>query len=414
MADRWFYAVGEERRGPVEKDELLRMIAEGRLRRTTLVWTRSLTDWAPAGELAELKKADWPSAADETTPLAPQRKSKSKSGAAEAPSASAGEIFKGIGRKISNLADLPTISRMPVRQILVGGLSRATRAEDMEETFAVGTPSTTPKLPAVEDGWPTPRVFWRVLLGAIGAYVLLRIGITAFQNANLLPGLAVIGSFVVPLAVVILFFELNTPKNVSVYQVGKLVLLGGALSLLLSSALARVLPGSGVGDLVPAMLGSALEETAKALALLIVVGNARYRWQLNGLLFGAAVGAGFAGFESAGHVFTLTASMDEALRMVDLRGLLAPGGQVIWTAIVGSAIWKAKGDKPFQFGMLVHPVVIRRWAIAVVLHGLWDTAIGPPWVKWTVLAVAGWYIVLGIVTQALDEVAAAKKKTAAA
>ena len=140
----------------------------------------------------------------------------------------------------------------------------------------------------------------------------------------------------------------------------------------------------------------------------------RYRWQLNGLLLGAAVGAGFAGFESAGYAFNLASSVDEALSMIHLRGILAPGGHVIWTAMIGSAIWKVKGDKPFQFGMLLAPVVIRRWAIAVVLHGLWDTAIRPPWIKWVVLSVAGWYIVLGIVTQALDEVAAAKKKAAAA
>ena len=410
MADRWFYAVGEERRGPVEKDEVLKMIADGRLRRTTLVWTRSLTDWAPAGELAELKEADWPAPrGEDTVPTVPKKKK-----AAEAPSPSAGQILHGIGKKISDFADLPTISRMPVRQILIGGLSRATKAEDMEETFAVGTPSTTPPLSAVEDGWPTPRVFWRVLFGAIGTYVLLRIGITEFKNPNFFPGLVVIGSFVVPLAVVILFFELNTPRNVSVYQVGKLLLLGGALSLILTSVLSKVLPGSGAGDLLPAMLTGVLEETGKALALLIVVGNMRYRWQLNGLLLGAAVGAGFAGFESAGYAFNLASSVDEALSMIHLRGILAPGGHVIWTAMIGSAIWKVKGDKPFQFGMLFAPVVIRRWAIAVVLHGLWDTAIRPPWIKWVVLSVAGWYIVLGIVTQALDEVAAAKKKAAAA
>jgi len=410
MADRWFYAVGEERRGPVEKDEVLKMIADGRLRRTTLVWTRSLTDWAPAGELAELKDAGWPAPrGEDTVPTVPKKKM-----AAAKPSPSAGQILHGIGKKISDFADLPTISRMPVRQILIGGLSRATKAEEMEETFAVGTPSTTPPLSAVEDGWPTPRVFWRVLLGAIGTYLLLRIGITEFKNPNFFPGLVVIGSFVVPLAVVILFFELNTPRNVSVYQVGKLLLLGGALSLILTSVLLKALPGSGAGDLLPAMLTGVLEETGKALALLIVVGNMRYRWQLNGLLLGAAVGAGFAGFESAGYAFNLASSVDEALTMIHLRGILAPGGHVIWTAMIGSAIWKVKGDKPFQFGMLLAPVVIRRWVIAVVLHGLWDTAIRPPWIKWVVLSVAGWYIVLGIVTQALDEVAAAKKKAAAA
>ena len=407
MSDRWFYAVGEERRGPVERDELLKMIADGRLRRTTLVWTRSLTDWTAAGELAELQDAPWPAKGEDTVPTLPGRK-------ATAAGPSAGEILHGIGKKLSDFADLPTLSRMPVRQILIGGLSRATKAEEMEETFAVGTPATTPKQADVEEGWPTPRVFWRVLLGAIATYVLLRIGITEFRNPNFFPGLVVIGSFVVPLAVVILFFELNTPKNVSVYQVGKLLLLGGALSLILTSVLGKVLPGSGVGGIVPALLTGVLEETGKMLALLIVVGNVRYRWQLNGLLFGAAVGAGFAGFESAGYAFHVAASIDETFTMINLRGLLAPGGHVIWTAMIGSAIWRVKGDKPFQLNMLFAPVVVRRWAIAVVLHGLWDTNIRPPWVKWLVLSVAGWYIVLGIVTQALDEVAAAKKKVAAA
>ncbi len=413
MADRWFYAVGEERRGPVEKDELLRMIADGKLRRTTLVWTRTLTDWAPAGEVAELADAPWPKGAarDETVP---PETTKGKAPAAAGPKISGGEILRGIGRKLSDLADLPTISRMPVREILVGGLSRKTGAEDMEETFAVGTPSTTPPLAAVADGWPTPRVFWRVLFGAIATYVLLRLGITEFRNPNFFPGLVVIGSFVVPLAVVILFFELNTPKNVSVYQVGKLLLLGGALSLILTSVLGKILPGSGVGDIVPALLTGVLEETGKALALLIVVGNLRYRWQLNGLLFGAAIGAGFAGFESAGYAFNMASSISEAFSVINLRGMLAPGGHVIWTAMVGSAIWKAKGDRPFQVGMLLAPVVVRRWAIAVVLHGLWDTAIQPHWVKWTVLSIAGWYLILGIVTQGLDEVAEARKKAAAA
>jgi RsiW-degrading membrane proteinase PrsW (M82 family) len=411
MADRWFYAVGEERRGPVEKDELARMIADGKLRKTTLVWTRTLTDWAPAGEVAELADAPWPAAADKDDTV-PTGRTTTK-GASAGPNISAGEVLRGIGRKLSDLADLPTISRMPVREILVGGLSLKTKAEDMEETFAVGTPSTTPPLSAVADGWPTPRVFWRVLFGAIATYVLLRIGITEFRNPTFFPGLVVIGSFVVPLSVVILFFELNTPKNVSVYQVGKLLLLGGALSLVLTSVLARILPGSGVGDLVPALLTGVLEETGKALALLIVVGNRRYRWQLNGLLFGAAVGAGFAGFESAGYAFNLASTFNEAFSVINLRGLLAPGGHVIWTAMVGSAIWKVKGDRPFKAGMLLAPVVVRRWAIAVILHGLWDTAIKPPYVKWAILSIAGWYLILGILTQALDQVAEAKKKAAA-
>jgi RsiW-degrading membrane proteinase PrsW (M82 family) len=397
MADRWFYAVGEERRGPVEKDELLRMIAEGRLRRTTLVWTKTLADWTPAGELAELNSAEWPAPAgsEDTQPTAVTRKKR----AFEAPSA--GRILQGIGRKITDFAELSTISRVPVRRILVGGFSRAGKAGELEETFAVGTASTTPGITEIEDGWPTPRIFWRVLVGALAAWLLLRIGLGGSDHS----GSLVIGSFVVPLAVVILLFELNTPKNVSVYQVGKLLFAGGALALVLGLLLARTFFA---GNVLAMVLAAVVVEAAKALTLLLVVRQPRYRWQLNGLLFGAAVGAGFAGFGSVGYGFPTPASAGTL--GVHAHGLLTPAAHVVWTAIVGSAIWKAKGDKPFRFGMLLAPVVLRRSGIAVAFHSLWDMALGPAWVRWVVLSIAGWYIVLGIVTQAIDEVAAAKKQ----
>jgi RsiW-degrading membrane proteinase PrsW (M82 family) len=408
VTDRWFYAVGEERRGPVDREALVRMIQEGSLRRASLVWTKGLADWAPAGEVAALHEAPWPgsSAAEETVPPVHE-------GAAPSSGASAGDLLHGLGRKLSDLADLPTISRMPVREILVGGLSKATKAEDMEETFAVGTLSTTPPLAEIASGWPVPRIFWRVLGGTLATYFLLRLGVSEFHNANFYPGLIVVGSFVMPLAVVILFFELNTPRNVSVYQAGKLLLLGGAMSLIATSVLSRILPGSGVGAFFPALLTGAIEETGKALVLLLVVGKPRYRWQLNGLLFGAAVGAGFAGFESAGYAFRMANSLDQTFSVIQMRGMLAPAGHVIWTAMIGSAIWRAKGDKPFETAMLFSPVVVRRWTIAVVLHGLWDTDLNPVLVKCAVLGVIGWYLVLGIITQGLDEVEIVKKRAAA-
>jgi len=217
---------------------------------------------------------------------------------------------------------------------------------------------------------------------------------------------------------VVLFFELNTPRNVSVYQVGKMLLLGGALSLVTTVFLFGVIPGSGVGSLVPAVLTGVTEETGKALALLIVLGSRRYRWQLNGLLLGAAVGAGFAGFESAGYALRAALgqrSIDAAVESITVRALLAPGGHVIWTAMIGSALWRVKGDRPFALSMLFHRDVVRRWAIAVVLHGLWDADLFVnPYLKSLVLVVVGWYVVLAILKQALAEVEAARAPVAAA
>ena len=135
-----------------------------------------------------------------------------------------------------------------------------------------------------------------------------------------------------------------------------------------------------------------------------MVRQPRYKWQLNGLLFGAAVGAGFAGFESAGYALRalFAGGWSGVLDSITIRALLSPGGHVIWTAMVGSALWRVKGDRPFATSMLTHPDVVRRWGIAVVLHGLWDAdLLVHPYLKLLVLVVVGWYVVLAILKQAL-------------
>jgi RsiW-degrading membrane proteinase PrsW (M82 family) len=401
MSDEWYYADKTQPRGPVARDRLEGLVREGKIERATLVWRAGLGAWVPASEVAGLfPPADPSAAADPGPPPVPEAAARGRG------------LLGGIGARISEVADLPTISTVPVRDILVGGLAKRTRAEEIEEAFAVGTRGTTPDLVSIPGGWPTPRVFWRVLGGALATYFLLRIGLTHFGNVNFFPGMIVIGSFVVPFSVVVLFFELNAPRNVSVYQVTKMLMLGGAFSLFGTLFLFTFIPGAGVGNVFAAML-TGIGEAGKALALLLAVGIAGYRWQLNGLLLGAAVGAGFAGFESAGYAFriALQKGLGPALDNIMLRGLLAPGGHVIWTAMVGAAIWQVKGDRPFRIGMLAQKVVVRRFLVAVVLHGLWDSDFGLiPWqIKIAVLVVVGWYVIMAVLRQALAEVEEAKK-----
>jgi RsiW-degrading membrane proteinase PrsW (M82 family) len=394
MAEQWYYVVNGQRRGPVDSAALSALAREGLLDRTALVWREGLPDWTEASRFSEIFPASSP-------PPLPVPKG----------------FLGGIGAKISTASELPTISGMPIREILIGGLQKKTGYEDIEEEFIVGTRSTTPGLATVDTAWPTPRVFWRILAGALATYFLLYLGITRFGNSNFIPGLIVIGSFVVPFSVVVLFFELNVPKNVSLYQVGKMLMLGGALSLIATMFLFDFIPGSGVGAIIPALLTGVVEETGKSLALLIVAFSARYRFQLNGLLFGAAVGAGFAGFESAGYALNAAfdGGMDAAIGSITLRALLSPGGHVIWTAMVGSAIWRVKKDRPFRLDMLFHRDVLRRWGIAVILHGLWDSdLVVHPYIQLAILLVVGWYIVLAILKQGLEEVAEAKRAIGAA
>lgn len=404
MNGQWYYVQNGAPAGPVAADVLVRLVADGTVQVTTYIWQEGMPAWLPAGEVPGLLPPPPP-------PLAMPLPA--------VPPPSGRSILGEIGVNISRAAEVPTLSGVPIREVLLGGLQPGVTTSHIEDLFIVGTETTTPPLAAVPSGWPTPRVFWRIFFGAMATYLLLLLGLRQFENTNFLPGMIVIGSFVVPLSVVVLFFELNVPRNVSIYQVGKMILLGGALSLVVTMVVGAIVPFDGVGHIIPAMLTGVVEELGKGLVLLIIVGSLRYAYQLNGLLFGAAVGAGFAGFESAGYAFNLalaTSTVEAATTNILIRGLLAPGGHVIWTAMIASAIWKVKGSRPFEIGMLFHPVVLRRFAVAVVLHGLWDTDVWllHPILWCTLLLVLGWYIVFGILKQSLAEVAEAKQAAEAA
>lgn len=420
----WFYLAGDAQKGPVAIVRLQELGRTGEVTRATLVWKDGLPGWGPAGAIPELTAllpvAPPPPPGRPTPPPVPKGASPRRS------------LLGGIGAKISEVTDLPTISNVPIRDILIGGIDQAAKAkeDEVEDEFAVGTRATTPPLSEVQTGWPRARTSWRILAASVLTYVALRFGISQWGNTNFIPGMAFVGSFVVPFSVVILFFELNTPRNVSIYQVVKMTALGGALSLISTMLVFQFISGSGTGDLIPALLTGVGEETGKMLALLLVVGVVRYRWQLNGVLFGAAVGAGFAGFESAGYAFNVgyrsfvlaatkggyaigdsfAYGLKEAIDNITLRGLLAPGGHVIWTAMIGSAIWKVKGDRKFSVAMLFDRTVMRRWGIAVVLHGLWDADFRfvNTWLQEGVLIVVGWYIVFAILKDAFAEIEAAK------
>lgn len=408
MQQDWFYAIGGTRSGPISLDELRALARSGRVGPSDLVWTSGMAEWRAARETPEA----WSANADallQPPPLKPSR-------AEQVPAVRRGGFFKDIAAQVSDMADLPTISDVPIRGILLGGLgAKSAQEPSIEEVFAAGVPRTTPALADVPSGWPRPRAFWHILFGAIGAYVLLVVGARVFGNPFFWPGLLVVGSFATPLAVVVLFLELNAPRNVSIYQVGRQILLGGALSLIAVLVIGLFIP-SGAGEALPAFLTGFVEETAKVLPLLWVARDRRYRWQINGLLLGAAVGAGFAGFESAGYSFvTAQNSSADGLSLLQLRGLLAPGGHVIWCALVGAALWRVKGDRDFEIPMLFAPVVLKRLAVVIALHGLWDTDLGlyipfgslgffgvtPLHIA---LILVGWYLVFGAVKQSLREV----------
>jgi hypothetical protein len=121
-----------------------------------------------------------------------------------------------------------------------------------------------------------------------------------------------------------------------------------------------------------------IEEAAKLAALGLVAWRLPRYTMRDGIVFGAAVGFGFAALETAGYAFNAMFTMQglslESLVQTEiLRGVLTPVGHGLWTAIVGGALFAAAASR----GRLRLTGAVLGWYVLVaLLHGLWDASRG--------------------------------------
>jgi protease PrsW len=324
-------------------------------------------------------------------------------------------------------------------------------AEEVEEYMMVGSSRTTPPIELVQTGWPKPWMFFRLLMTFVIAAVALYFvwDFMVLEGQNMIPPIMIMGAFAMPLATLVFLFEMNTPRNVSVVEVAKLFVIGGVAGVCMAMLEYQIKAISN--------LPGPVEETAKLAAVLLVARSVRYKYQLNGILFGAAVGAGFACFETCGYAlssgFNLAVISELLKGQIDLanamqaaqqaasqaaqqavqqalaeiqqawkdlmgamvnelltRGVLAPFGHVVWTAIAAGAFWRVKQDKATSFAMLLDKHFLMAFAIPVILHTIWDSplAFGSnsklSYLSGAVLGVVAWYVLFTMIQQGLRQV----------
>jgi protease PrsW len=312
------------------------------------------------------------------------------------------QLANKLSQRITNAAGVEQLEGFKLGEMFSEVFKKHTD-DEVEAYFTVGTAETIPDILDVDTTWPRPWVFLRIFGGAMLVYMGFVQAWQNFQAINLIPGAIVVGSFVVPLSVLIFFFETNVRRNVSLYQVIKLLFFGGILSLIFSLILFRFIAINALG----ASVAGLVEEPGKLLALLLVIYIPKYKYTLNGLLFGAAVGTGFAAFESAGYALTIGITSGKPQLIFDiilLRGMLAPFAHIVWTAMSAAALWKVKGDRPFELGMLQDSRFLRVFGIAVFLHMLWNSPIELPlYGKYVGLGFVAWVVILALIQDGLKQ-----------
>ncbi|QCU73148.1 PrsW family intramembrane metalloprotease [Pseudoalteromonas distincta] len=294
-------------------------------------------------------------------------------------------------------------------KLLFSDVFKKRNDEELEEYYSVGTMTTTPDINEITSEFPRPWLFIRLFGLMLLTYFGFIYSFEYWENIKLLPGLIFVGTFAMPLSVLVFFFETNVPRNVSLIKVFKLVLQGGILSLIFSLLMFQLT--SDLNWLGPPVAGLA-EEPGKLIALLLIANAVRYPYILNGLLFGAAVGCGFGSFESAGYAFEILLSQNytSMIDNINLRGVLSPFGHIIWTGMIGAALWKVKQGRPFMISMLFEYTFVRVFLIATLSHMLWNSGDWLlPWIiKASFISVVGWIVIFSYINEGVLELKSLK------
>ncbi|WP_371528323.1 PrsW family intramembrane metalloprotease [Streptomyces sp. NBC_01283] len=220
-----------------------------------------------------------------------------------------------------------------------------------------------------------PGLWKRCLWGGLALWLLTAVITYATKNTNLLPTLILLGSFLVPAVFVLWAYE-RDGRDLGLGVLLNCFIVGGVLGVLGASVMEYYL-------LHPSLwifLGVGLiEEAVKLVALMLVLRRFRQiRGLRAGLVLGAAVGFGFAAFESSGYAFNAAVTMRgldlrSLLETEILRGLLAPFGHGLWTAIAGGVLLKFR--EPGGRFRFTGPVIATYLGVSL-LHALWDSMHG--------------------------------------
>ena len=271
---------------------------------------------------------------------------------------------------------------------------------EIEEYLIVGTTSTTPQLSTISPSWPTPWLFFRMIIITVLAVLFLYWKGDFLGWHNVFMPLLIFGVIGIPLATLIFFWELNIPKNVSMLLLIRIMLISGFLSIGITFILHSVI---GLDDSWSAIWAGPIEETAKALTMLFFLKNNRYCYKLNGLLIGAAVGTGFAFIETGGYTVM---SGDAADFTMILRALLSPFCHIPWSAIVGIALWRTMQNKTWSFENLLNRRFLSLFFCSVGMHMFWNSPLlgGEILLKTAIVGVLEYTIIIYLLQEGINEI----------
>lgn len=210
----------------------------------------------------------------------------------------------------------------------------------------------------------------KILVSGLLLFYLLERALVATGNPNFVPSLLMVGTFTIPLAFCALLYTRARQPDVPWVTLGLCVIWGGVLGTVVAGRLeydtVRQLGG------LPTLFIGVIEELAKLIVPIFFLFRKPHHNEYDGIIIGAASGAGFAALESMGYgLVALLLSHGNVTATVQLllfRSILAPAAHIAWTGLLAGALWHAKNHPgPGRFRLFIYTFIG-----VVLLHALWD------------------------------------------
>lgn len=291
--------------------------------------------------------------------------------------------------------------QMSLKDIFSETLKKHT-PEEKARVLIAGTPLTTPTEAEMLSGWQKPFLFARFFLVTAIVSGLGYIMFDVFEHVGGLFVMLVAMSLLVTVSLLLLVWEMNIPRNISLYEVLGIFSVGGILSLIATLFLLKFDTSTG------AQWAPLTEEPAKLLIVYLVLMKKDRKYTLNGMLIGMAVGAGFAAMETLSYIFyyAFQEGLSYGLKVAITRALVAINGHGLWAALYGGALVMVKGREKLSPSHLLKPPFLFYFGAAFALHYLHNSEIGSSlgMMKYAVLSVAALVVFLSLLRKGVNEI----------
>lgn len=239
-----------------------------------------------------------------------------------------------------------------------------------QKALTAGNYGSIPYESEMIETWNYPFLFFKVLTGGLLLFALVFLCnyLFSFGSAMVL----IVAPAVFPLTIMVLLWELNIPRNISLFKMIAIFLMGGVTCVLIASLASSVIVTR--NTTLSSFLLSLMMEMCELLITAFLIRKKSRGYGINGLVIGAAVGAGVATFTTAeqiSYIIAFNRIIPGIELLIIVRVLLTIGMDTLWGAAIGGALALSKKKETLKIRHFGDSLFIISFISCYLMKFLW-------------------------------------------